>query len=1137
MKKQSNPQNRKHRIGAGLLPLLALVLLVGASPLNVSAADAPVTPQANTILPLDSANQIANQLTALGFTATASGSIVSVTGSVAAASGISLNPDPGVTVQWNAQFYGSLTSYLITLSGDNTTGFIVGNPGTLTNAGSGGAIRISGSTAVTVDGGGIVTSDKSGNGILISGAAAVTVNNGGVVQSLNNNANAAIQVDNNVVGASITVNGGSVISDSTGYAINDGAGTGVQNNNTVITINDGLVSAGNACAIHSTGSGSTVTITGGGVTSAAGSNSNPTVYMNCGATNAGGGGNITISGGTVENTATGNTSYAIQTTGSVTVSGGAVTTVNGRAINLVGVQSQAVVSGGAVLATGSGVAISTATTVGVDVSGTAVLVSGGTVSSTTGNAINVTGANSTVTITGGAVSATAGNAVNVASSASNAAVTVNGGAVSSVAGTAIYVTGTTSAAGMNATVTINGNTAPSTVSSQTGRAIYTGSTSANAVSIEDGTNGTQVYSMNTGNAIAAANGTVNVNGGFVFAYGAYYTSVISAKTLNISATTGIICAWDSAGAGSIYAPGPFPASNRDLNAYPRNTAVYWFNRSGVSGIGYGYGGTHGFFPLAQVAVGLDYGLIFNTLDGKMYQNASGSGIPSADVLSGDSADSSNTPFTIGQGVNWDSQNLNILILNNFSWTTGASVALTIYGGDATINLTSGTVNSFSSAEATTSTGIQSADSITVTGGGALNASGGTAANGSYGINSPSLVYTGGTVTARGDTAAIIDAVDTSGVSAYTYWTNTANADPGGAGTTFGTSPAYGAPYVYSAADQFVKLSPAAFAAVDDVTVSGQMNIPLAPQTATVHLYGVTLTGPLTNEPADDWFPGLPAGVTVTASGSGNTVTFTFSGTPLNGSQSRFNITLPGNILDSGSPLTVLYNANAGYEIAALYDLIVVAGPGGAVASPPPANTLSGRYLFGTTIFLRADPDPGYRFVGWTRMDIEPFGSQTTFASSAPSVRLSMPGNQMIMTANFIQESVLTVVHGGGGGTYDKGTTTPISADTPPAGKVFDHWKITSGSATITNANSSSTTIVLNGGTVTVEALYKDIPVVPPTPPAPSAAAGQAPQTGDDGNPAGWWIALLVSALGALIVWKLWLRMDPRKKRNRDETDG
>jgi len=583
--------------------LIALVMSVGIISFTASAADVTVD------LSIVATSQIQTAIASV----TGSGGTVAVIGAKTDVSAtLALNIPAGVTVEWQADYIGEVKKDpLLTLSGGGVFDI---SGSTINNTGTGGAINITGAgLTVIADAGGTVLSDRSGNAILISAnGAKVSVNSGGAIRSLSNNTNAAIQIGVGIQGVEVLINGGEVLSDVGGNAINDSA------NGSAITILYGVVSSGNACAILSTGIGVSVAIEGGRVSNAAASNANPTIYIN-GDT----GDNVIISDGTVENTATNATSYTIQTTGNFLISGGAVITANGRAINLVGMNSNAVVGGGAVRATGSGTAICTATTAPGTVAGASVLVSGGEVSATTGYAIRVTGARSEVTVSGGVVSATVGNAINADSSATDANIFVEGGQIAATTGYAIRATGT--------------------------------------------------------------NSQVTVNNGFVFAYGGSRASVIPAPNIKPSVyspgdlveTRGIVCSWDYDRRDPSYIQGQ-TGQQFDLICWTAGAMYFWYNHpSRGSGINYSYVENTGFFPLPEATVINNYGLIFDASDGKLY---------SMTLFGGKGSEFHVGEGTAWVGVPQSGALPAQLTLNGFSWVTTAQTSLTIIGGDTTITV-------------------------------------------------------------------------------------------------------------------------------------------------------------------------------------------------------------------------------------------------------------------------------------------------------------------------------------------------------------------------------------------------------------------------------------------------------------------
>ncbi|MCL1816271.1 MAG: hypothetical protein FWG43_01535, partial [Clostridiales bacterium] len=222
-----------------------------------------------------------------------------------------------------------------------------------------------------------------------------------------------------VSGVTLNINsGGTVSSPSSGIAIfNDSKPTH-------ININGGTVIAGNSSAIQANSTGSIVAVAEGLVTNAATSNINPTINMTAGEDE-----NIIVWGGEIKTTNTAVTSYVLQTTGKVKLTGGQVSAIAGRAINLVGEYSQAIISGGIVSAV-SGIAISTATTDPSKVTNAKIIISGGWVYTETGtSAIQVTGVNNEVMVSGGFVTATTGCAIKALSTATHAEIGIDGGFV------------------------------------------------------------------------------------------------------------------------------------------------------------------------------------------------------------------------------------------------------------------------------------------------------------------------------------------------------------------------------------------------------------------------------------------------------------------------------------------------------------------------------------------------------------------------------------------------------------------------------------------------------------------------------------------------------------------------------------
>ena len=312
-----------------------------------------------------------------------------------------------------------------------------------------------GGLTATVEGNTVtVTGDKTG----MTTALSLDIDSGVTVVWKAN-----LEVGNTSSNATISLSGtgtfevadtGIVKQTSTGRAITTSAGVAIN-----ITGGEVISSAGQA--IYTSHAGAVVTVNDGKVTGA-GNLSYPTIHMSTGSAS-----NVTVSNGTVENTGAG---YAIQTTGNVSVTGGNVSAVSGRAINATGTNAAVTVSGGTVENTGTSmsnqVIYTSSATSSVTVSGTGkvlvsgvgagrgiqssgqVRVEGGEVSANGECAIITEGQGATVTVTGGLVTNTGTSisspAIYMYSSGAGHKLTITGGTVRNTGtnGYAIRVSGT-----------------------------------------------------------------------------------------------------------------------------------------------------------------------------------------------------------------------------------------------------------------------------------------------------------------------------------------------------------------------------------------------------------------------------------------------------------------------------------------------------------------------------------------------------------------------------------------------------------------------------------------------------------------------------------------------------------------------
>ena len=333
---------------------------------------------------------------------------------------------------------------------------------------------------------------------------------------------------------------------------------------------------------------------------------------------------IIVSGGTVSNTGTGDTIYSTGTNNRITVSGGLGENSNGIAILADGANTSITVSGGTVSATGEAPGIFT------NGAGATISVSSGTVSAEGRNAIHTEGENSTVNVSGGTVKNTAtsnytsqhtiylagdtavinisGGTVSawVSAISTSGVINMSGGTVSTTTGTNGHALNGYGGVNMNggtvSAITGNGiggryiKVSGGTVSTETGAAIR----SAEEITVSGGT-----VSATTGYAIEMFNvGSVNVTGGFVFAYAPNISGPNNVIRVNIGALnisdTAVVCAYDKDAGHSEYAEG----TTDDLKVSPSAAAVTWGVSGAQHGVNYKNGSNTGFFPVNDVTVNL-----------------------------------------------------------------------------------------------------------------------------------------------------------------------------------------------------------------------------------------------------------------------------------------------------------------------------------------------------------------------------------------------------------------------------------------------------------------------------------------------------------------------------------------------------
>ena len=366
----------------------------------------------------------------------------------------------------------------------------------------------------------------------------------------------------------------------------------------------------------------------------------------------------------------------------------------------------------------------------------------------TGRAINALGESSSVSVTGGIVWSGTGMAIHT--SGANAAVTVTNALVYNEGLDDSHAAIDMSSTGI---VTINGTAIVE--ARDRGTAIKT----AGPVYIQDSAEVTAT----AGRAIhTTGSGSVAITGGFVFAWGSTLANVVDTANFAPPTGDGVVVAWQTTTGQGTY----LEMSDLALHSWPDHSTI-WHSDGTQAGVLFN---DDLFFPIRGVTVNFDesnYGLIFNTTDGSFWLDTDNSGTVTARDIR-----------YRGQANAWRwSTGSRTLSLNDFNWNTTAATALTIVGGDVTINLTDR--STFTATANPNGRGIVANAIVNITGSDELLANGSLA-----GMLIENLVLSNGIITAIGGENAITANIALPG--AYIYWQNETTANPGGTGTEYST---------------------------------------------------------------------------------------------------------------------------------------------------------------------------------------------------------------------------------------------------------------------------------------------------------------------------------------------------------------
>lgn len=153
--------------------------------------------------------------------------------------------------------------------------------------------------------------------------------------------------------------------------------------------------------------------------------------------------------------------------------------------------------------------------------------------------------------------------------------------------------------------------------------------------------------------------------------------------------------------------------------------------------------------------------------------------------------------------------------------------------------------------------------------------------------------------------------------------------------------------------------------------------------------------------------------------------------------------------------------------------LTVSNDGHGSTTPTGTSTVN----YGVPTQIAATPSSGYQFSGWTVTN----GNATIANSASASTTITLTSSDAAVRANFIPATYsLTMSNDGHGSTTPPGTVilnyneaTSIIA-IPSSGYQFSSWTVTSGTASIANSASASTTVILTSGNATVRANFSPI---------------------------------------------------------------
>ena len=204
---------------------------------------------------------------------------------------------------------------------------------------------------------------------------------------------------------------------------------------------------------------------------------------------------------------------------------------------------------------------------------------------------------------------------------------------------------------------------------------------------------------------------------------------------------------------------------------------------------------------------------------------------------------------------------------------------------------------------------------------------------------------------------------------------------------------------------------------------------------------------------------LPAGLTL------DEATGEISGTPTAAGTASFTVKAENSAGSDTKELSITITKAAPAEYTVRFN---ANGGGGTMAD---VTGVSGSYTLPSCGFTEPE---GKQFNGWsTRADGSVISGTTYEVSSDTTFYAIWESKEYSI---IVTDGKATIGAGSEISKAAQGTTITLTANAAPDGKVFDKWVVESGSATLEDANSETTTFIMPDSEVSVKATYKNAPV-------------------------------------------------------------